>query len=142
MATAWLLYQEGRVYVLDIDACILWFFEDSNSLKFVEAGLQIEELVAVVQWDPAFSLRWEAIRSVHDSFYWTSASVIPGELFRKYDPVVVPQVARSTERETPVWLERLRLPVLAPMGVMLFIVSLLVIIDRGGATQRFIYMIF
>ncbi len=64
------------------------------------------------------------------------------ELFRKYDPVVVPPVASGTERVIPARLERLRLPVLAPMGVMLFIVSLLVIIDRGGATQRFIYMIF
>ena len=64
------------------------------------------------------------------------------ELFRKYDPVVVPQVVSSTEREIPVWLDRMRLPVLAPMCAMLFIVSLLVIIDRGGATQRFIYMIF
>ena len=64
------------------------------------------------------------------------------EMFRVYKPVIVPPGTYGTERKLTDFLERRQLPILAPIAAMLCLVSLLVIINRGGSTQTFIYMIF
>ena len=64
------------------------------------------------------------------------------QLFRKYDSILVPNIAKGTGKEMPVPTGKFRIFILAPFGLTLCIVSLLVVIARGGDTQGFIYMIF
>ena len=64
------------------------------------------------------------------------------QIFRKYDPILLPKIAKSAGKETPVPTGRFPIFMLAPLGLALCIVSLLIVIARGGDTQGFIYMIF
>ena len=66
------------------------------------------------------------------------------QLFRKADPVVVPAVAGEADEDGVVvqTVMRFRRSVMVPLIVMIGIVGLFVVIDRGNQAQRFIYMIF
>jgi alginate O-acetyltransferase complex protein AlgI len=66
------------------------------------------------------------------------------QLFRLADPVVVPDIARSAPDGTAIPVPRagLRTSLMLPAGLVLGLTGLLVVLNRGAETQRFIYMIF
>lgn len=66
------------------------------------------------------------------------------QIFRRSDPVLIPPAFNADEKLLSDHIAEFRFmpSLIAPLTIVLAIVSFLVVIDRGNQTQRFIYMIF
>ena len=66
------------------------------------------------------------------------------QVFHRFNPVLVDRsaAASSTDHRTVPASAIGSNAILVPLGLAMAVVSILVVIDRGSDTQRFIYMIF
>ena len=78
------------------------------------------------------------------TFFDGSRHICRGIVFHRFNPVLVDKSAETSlsgYKALPVSLIGSK-AIMVPLGLAMATVSILILIDRGSATQRFIYMIF
>lgn len=139
-AGGWLRSRIGWVLTF-LSVVIAWVFFRADDVG--AAARMLQGMSALAPGQPVLSggreLFWLAVMGF---IVWFLPNT--WQLFRHANPVVLPsaELAKSDLFPLPAAVPNFGPAVLFPLSVAFAVVSLLVVIDRGNQTQRFIYMIF
>ncbi len=128
----------GRVLTL-LAVMIAWVFFRSDDLW--SASRMLQGMFGMVTGEPVLSgtrtIFWVGLLLVIVWFLPNSWQV-----FHRFNPVLVDRSAAASLTDCKAASAIGSKAIMVPLGLAMAVVSILVVIDRGSDTQRFIYMIF